>query len=95
MELENGTEEGLCPFTVHTLAGEEYDTTRPETLKAIAMKYLDDRGEVLAIGHSKDPQSIWKNPQLYPQMFPWLFPYGLGGIGHERQKHKLSDTEHK
>ena len=28
-------------------------------------------------------------------MFPWLFPYGLGGIGHERQKHRLSDAEHK
>src|SRR6267378_1215439 len=28
-------------------------------------------------------------------MFPWLFPYGLGGIGHERQRHKLSDAEHK
>jgi len=28
-------------------------------------------------------------------MFLWLFPYGLGGIGHERQKHRLSDSEHK
>jgi hypothetical protein len=53
MELENGTKEGMCPFTVHTLTGEEYDTTKPETLKAIAMKYLDDGGKVLAIGHSK------------------------------------------
>jgi len=95
MELENGTEEGMCPFTVHTLTSEEYDTTRPDILKAVAMKHLDDGGKVLAIGHSKDPQSICKNPQLYPQMFPWLFPYGLGGIGHERQKHKLSDIEHK
>jgi len=42
MELENGTEEGMCPFTVHTLTSEEYDTTRPEILKAIAMKHLDD-----------------------------------------------------
>ena len=28
-------------------------------------------------------------------MFPWLFPYGLGGIGHEMQKRRLSDVEHK
>ena len=95
MELENGTEEGMCPFTVHTLTREEYDTTRPEIFKTVVMKHLDDGGKVLAIGHSKNPQSIWKNSQLYPQMFPWLFPYGLGGIGHERQKHKLSDMEHK
>ena len=94
MELENGTKEGMCPFTVHTLTSEEYYTTRPEILKAIAMKH-DDGGKVLAIGHSKYPQSISKNLQLYPQMVPCLFPYGLGGIGHERQKVKLLDIEHK
>jgi len=95
MELESGTTEGICPFTVHTLTSEEYDTMNTETLKAIAAKHLDNGGKVLAIGHFKEPQSIWKNPKLYPQMFPWLFPYGLGGIGHERQKHRLSDAEHK
>ena len=95
MDPEQGTEEGLCPFTVHTLTNEEYDTTSLETLKAMAAKHLDDGGNMLAIGHSQEPQSIWKNPKLYPQMFLWLFPYGLGGIGHERQKYKLSDTEHK
>ena len=95
MELEHGTEKGMCPFTVHTLTSEEYNTMNSETLKAMAAKHLDDDGKVLAIGHSKEPQSIWKNPKLYPQMFPWLFPYGLGGIGHERQRHKLSDAEHK
>ena len=60
MELENGTAEGMCPFMVHTLTSEEYDTTNPETLKAIATKHLDEGGKVLAIGHSKEPQSIWK-----------------------------------
>ena len=66
-----------------------------QTLKAITTKHLDDGGKVLAIVHSKEPQSIWKNPKLYPQMLPWLFPYGLGGNGHERQKNRLSDAEHK
>ena len=94
-DLEHGTAKGMCPFTVHTLTSEKYDTTNPDILKAIAAKHLDEGGNILAIGHSKEPQSIWKNPKLYPQMFPWLFPYGLGGIGHERQKHRLSDAEHK
>jgi len=40
MELENGTTEGMCPFTVHTLTSEEYDTTNSETLKALAAKHL-------------------------------------------------------
>jgi len=54
MELEHGTEEGVCPFTVHTLTSEEYDTANSETLKAMAAKHLDDGGKVLAIGHSKN-----------------------------------------
>ena len=66
MELENGTIEGMCLFTVHTLTSDEYDTFNSDTLKAIAAKYLDVGGKVLAIGHSKEPQSIWKNPKLYP-----------------------------
>jgi len=70
MELKNGTEEGACPFTVHSLTSEEYDTTSSETLKAMAAKHLDDGGKVLAIGHLKEPQSIWRNTKLYPQMFP-------------------------
>jgi len=35
VELEHGTEEGICPFTVHTLTSKEYDTTSIETLKAM------------------------------------------------------------
>jgi len=93
--LKHGTEDGVCPFTVHTLTSEGYDTTSSEILKAMAAKHLDDGGKVLAIGHSKEPQSIWRNPKLYPQMFPWLFPYGLGVLVMERQRHKLSDAEHK
>ena len=60
MELENGTIEGMCPFTVHTFTSNEYDTVNSDTLKAIAAKHLDDGGKVLAIGHSKEPQSICK-----------------------------------
>ena len=54
MELENGTTEGMCPFTVHTLTSDEYNTINLDTLKAIAAKHLDDGGKVLAIGHSKE-----------------------------------------
>src|ERR1700741_5677058 len=53
-------------------------------------------GKVLAIGHSKNPESIYTNPQLYPQMMPWLFPYGLGGIGSQQQKDlHISDFNYK
>jgi len=93
MELEHGTTEGMCPFRVHTLTSEDYETANSETLKAMAAKHLDDGGKVVAIGHFKEPQSIWKNPKLYPQMFPWLFPYGLGGISQSTsyQMHSTKD----
>ncbi|KDR74557.1 hypothetical protein GALMADRAFT_47377, partial [Galerina marginata CBS 339.88] len=95
MEDEIGTENGPCPFVVHGLTGEEYSTKSLKALKAIALKHLTDNNKILAVGHEKNPQSIYNNPQLFPQMMPWLFPYGLGGIGNKLQKNHISDLAHK
>ena len=90
-EEEDGTEEGQCPFTVHSLMAEVLDSMPPHQIKVTALRHLNSGGKMLVVGHGSSPESIFKNPQLYPQMFPWLFPYGLGGIGSS----KLSDKEHK
>src|ERR1700722_691539 len=92
---EDGTESGSCPFVVHGLTGEEYSTKSIKTIKAIALKHLTSGGKILAIGHAKEPESIYRNPQLFPQMMPWLFPYGLGGIGNPKIKGRLSEEKHK
>ena len=94
-EAEAGTETGQCPFVVHGLTGEEYSEKSLKAIKAIALKHLTSGQKVLAIGHSKIPQSIYDNAQLFPQMMPWLFPYGLGGIGNSMIKGRLSDIAHK
>ena len=60
-------------------------------MKAIALKHLTDNKKIIAVGHHKNPESIYNNPQLFPQMMPWLFPYGLGGIGNKLQKGHISD----
>ena len=90
-EVEDGTQEGDCPFVVHGLTGENLDTMTNARLKGIALSYLNNGGKMLAVGHSENPESIYNNPQFYPQMFPWLFPYGHGGIGSTH----LSDAAHK
>src|ERR1700677_4011905 len=95
MELEDGTESGKCPFVVHGLTGDQYSDKSTKALKAIALKHMTHGGKAMAIGHEKDPQSIYSNPQLYPQIMPWLFPYGLGGIGNDLQQGRLSDIAHK
>jgi len=95
MEDETGTEDGPCPFVVHGLTGEEYSTKGLKALKAIALKHLTDNKKIAAVGHHKNPESIYNNPQLFPQMMPWLFPYGLGGIGNKLQKGHISDIAHK
>ncbi len=79
-EEEHGVMEGECSFSVHSLTGESIEMMLSEALKAAALKHLNISGSILAVGHSGEPESIYKNPCLYPQMFPWLFPYGLGGI---------------
>jgi hypothetical protein len=95
LEEEEGTEEGICPFTVHGITGEEFTKLSITALKARALKHLEDQGKMLGIGHEDKPQSLYDNPQAYPQMFPWLFPYGYGGIGQARLKKKVSEAEHK
>ena len=91
MDIEDGTEEGDCSFTVHRLTGEHLDTMTTSAIKAQALRHLNNQGRFLLVGQSQKLESMWNNPQLYPQMFLWLFPYGLGGIGTTM----LSDKEHK
>ena len=95
MEAEDGTETGPCPFVVHGLTGEEFSTKSLKAIKAIALQHLTSKGKILAIGHEKEPQTIYNNPQLFPQMMPWLFPYGLGGIGNSLQQGRISDLAYK
>ena len=95
MEPEDGTRNGICPLTVHGITGEQYVDASTETLKTIALEHLTDMGKFIAIGRAEEPESIWKNPTLYPKMFPWLFPYGLGCIGEQQHKGLMSDAAHK
>jgi hypothetical protein len=88
---EEGVEEGVCPFVVHGLMGEQYETMSVDALKGIALMHWNSGGGALAVSHSASSKSIYNNPGLYPQAFPWLFPYGLGGIGTTA----LSDKAHK
>ena len=90
---DDGVEEGDCPFVVHGLTGDQLTTKSASALKGIALRHWNSRGAALAISHDASPQSIYKNPSLYPQIFPWLFPYGLGGIGSSNLQ--LSDQAHK
>ncbi|TFK59754.1 hypothetical protein BDN72DRAFT_737520, partial [Pluteus cervinus] len=81
MEEEDGVAKGPCPFVVHGISGETIVTESSDKIKAIALKHMNSGGKMLAIGHEKNPQTLFENQQLYPQLFPWLFPYGFGGLG--------------
>ena len=89
--LDDGVEDGECPFVVHSLTGNQLTTKSASALKGIALHHWNNRGTALAILHDTSPQSIYSNPSLYPQIFPWLFPYGFGGVGSTN----LSDKLHK
>ena len=94
-EIEEGTTEGPCPFTIHGLTGEEYSTLSIAGLKVRALEHLDKNGISVGFRHEVQPESIYNNPQAYPQMFPWLFPHGLGGIGQPQFKSVFSAKAHK
>ena len=88
---EVGVDDGECPFVVHGLLNEQYETMSVEALKGIALRHWNHGGGALAISHSAKSKSIYDNPSLYPQAFPWLFPYGLGSVGTTA----LSEKAHK
>ena len=62
MEEEEGTENGQCAFTVHGLTGEDLNIMSTNAVKVKALQHLNSQGKFLAIGHSRDPESIWHNP---------------------------------
>jgi hypothetical protein len=66
MEDEDGPEEGQCPFVVHGITGEEFSTKSLKSIKTYALRHLMSEGKILAVGHSEKPESIYKNPQLFP-----------------------------
>ncbi|KDR76169.1 hypothetical protein GALMADRAFT_67670, partial [Galerina marginata CBS 339.88] len=68
-EIEEGSEDGPCPFTVHGLTGEEYSTLSPKAMKAMALRHLQAGGKVLGIGHEGSPLSMYDHPEAYPNMF--------------------------
>jgi len=94
-EEEEGVETGDCSFVVHGLTGEEFSEMTLETIKARALEHLMKDGKIAFVGHAAQPESIYKNPQLFPSMMPWLFPYGLGGIGNGLHQGHISGLAHK
>ena len=92
-EANDGTEFGHCPFRVHGLTEERFQSMTHKQMKMEAMEYSKSGGKLLGIEHCEELESIYNNPQLYPKMFPWLFPYGCGGIG-TKKENDITDADH-
>jgi len=95
MEEEEGVHDGDCPFVVHGITGENYSTLGKDAVRALALQHLITDKNILFVGHGSKPESMFKNPQLFPSMMPWLFPYGLGGIGNSKIIGPMSSTVQK
>ena len=80
--LEDGMEQGECPFVIHGLSSDQYQTKSVSALNGIALQHWNNHGGALAVSCSLEPLLIYNNPNLYPQIFPWLFLYRLGGWVH-------------
>ncbi|KAJ7764473.1 hypothetical protein B0H14DRAFT_2205750, partial [Mycena olivaceomarginata] len=63
---EHGTADGEGTFAVHGLTGAEYSTASMSTIKAVALQHLTQKGDMLAIGRSDVPESMYHNVMAYP-----------------------------
>ena len=95
MEEEEGVHDGDCSFVVHGITGENYSTLGKDAVRALALQHLITDQNILFVGHDSKPESMFKNPQLFPSMMPWLFPYGLGGIGNSKIIGPMSSAAQK
>ena len=96
VEADEGVSSGQSPIIIHGLLEKDVDTKPWKLLGSKALHHLREKdGKMMAVGHKETPESIFKNPKLYPQIFPWLFPYGLGGIDNENQTKHVSSKAHK
>ena len=95
MEEEEGVQDGDCSFVVHGITGENYSTLGKDAVRALALQHLISDQNFLFVGHESKPESMFKNPQLFPMMMPWLFPFGLGGIGNSKIMGPMSPIAQK
>ncbi|KAJ3483437.1 hypothetical protein NLI96_g6313 [Meripilus lineatus] len=63
---EDGTEYGMCPFTVQGLTSDMLPGADTASTIAELLLHLKQEKEVLAIGRSNQPESIYHNPKLFP-----------------------------
>ncbi|KAI0819838.1 hypothetical protein BC628DRAFT_1289851, partial [Trametes gibbosa] len=83
-----------CPFMVHTLSAAELGEMTYKQRLAYAIRYFDNGGNALGVGHEETPESMYHNENLYPGMYPWLYPYGLGGFENTQRKRRLDPVPH-
>ncbi|EPQ50222.1 hypothetical protein GLOTRDRAFT_108694 [Gloeophyllum trabeum ATCC 11539] len=65
LDEEEGTASGPCPLVVHGVTGEQLHTKSIKSLKALTVKHLTSGGQVMALGHAENTESIYNNPQLF------------------------------
>lgn len=94
-DIEEGVTDGIRVGVMHGLIEKDTPIKSWAKLAGDAIKHLKQGGELLVVGHSDQPESLFKNPTLYAQAFPWLFPYGLGSIENENTIAKISSKAHK
>lgn len=48
-EIEDGTDQGECSFTVHGLTGENLNTMSTNAIKAMTLRHLNNMGYLIKI----------------------------------------------
>jgi hypothetical protein len=93
-DMDIGMSSGPCPFTVHGLTVEKFETMTTTECKVATLQHIKNGGQLLVVGHGSQPESMYDNPSLYPRMFPWLFPFGYGGVGQPEHSRLIVRDNH-
>ncbi|KAF8310444.1 hypothetical protein F5887DRAFT_910819 [Amanita rubescens] len=52
----------------------------PREMREAALKHLQSGKKFFMYGHAANPETEYRNPNLFPSLYPTLYPYGVGGF---------------
>ncbi|KZV90031.1 hypothetical protein EXIGLDRAFT_617488, partial [Exidia glandulosa HHB12029] len=64
-----GTDAGECTFAINGVAFDFLTADNLDAVKAVSWNHMMNGGKALAVPHGNSPDTLWRNPDLFPNMF--------------------------
>ncbi|KAI9335556.1 hypothetical protein BDR26DRAFT_986057, partial [Obelidium mucronatum] len=85
--FKEAASESSVSFSISGIGEEEFDLLTQQQKKLLAIRHVQNGGDVLEVGRGEELVSMFNNPTAWEKLFVCIHPYGYGGI------RKVSSTD--